>query len=208
MVEIMNPILLGSAKTLMKVGDILLYKGYGSISQGIRLFTEFSHAAFIYRNLSCTTFYSNEDHEIYYEFEQDHNIYVSEATFPRFKFSPLDDRVRNYNGEVYYLRLLDMSNETRFAMRDFLTKENAVKRKYGVIDLFKSIFGRVLPDITSLLCSEAIGYALYSVQYTSTQMYKEGSLWPGDIIPFLEEQGKKFTVRKIIYFIENEAQNV
>lgn len=120
-------------KTILDV-DVLLYKGEGTVSEGIKLITdsEFSHAGFV----------------VWW----DNRLMVLEAVAPQMRAIALTESLAHYHGDVYLYRVNGIPPRIRAQIKDHVKLQ--LGNDYPTTHLFKMAARKIVYKITNKkLCS-------------------------------------------------------
>ncbi|NBU34197.1 hypothetical protein EB118_08790 [bacterium] len=167
-----------------KTGDLILFKWY-YMDAGFRMFSKFSHVGMVVSDSQRTRILEMHPDGEYMD-------YPSGVYFHR-----LADRVKDYSGPCYFLRL----KEDNARVQSFITENKSLLRGFEFDKNFRNNFvlnfflaAMSVSTLTSpkkMFCSQFIGYILYHSGYIQTPYEL---LSPGSF-EYLEEDGVRLFAR-------------
>ena len=115
----------------IRTGDAILWKGKGIISWLIRRWSKYSHASLVIRLHKYKDFVNR--------------VFMVEALSHGLKLTLLSKRIKDYDGEVFWLPV-KMDEGQRVKTIRYALVECAETDGYDYEGLFKNVFGRVSQD--------------------------------------------------------------
>jgi hypothetical protein len=151
----------------LTTGTVILWKGSDLLSRAIRLFSEFSHASLVVRDIDP----ANQD-----------RVHIIEALATGLEMRHLSSRIRGYNGRVFAFKPFGLGEETKVSIKSFALDECAKGVRYDYGSLFANALGRVSEEANRWFCSEFAAKALEQAGICRIPLFRDaGAARPGDI---------------------------
>lgn len=151
----------------LTTGAVILWRGDSLLSRAIRLFTPYSHASLVVRDLDSL----------------DRNrVFLVEALETGLELRLLSERIKGYNGRVFAFRPYGLAKCVQERVKSFAIDQCARGIRYDYKGLFANIFGRVSEDARRYFCSEFAALALEQAGvHRSAPFLGPRAARPGDI---------------------------
>ncbi len=152
----------------MLTGTVILWQGNSLLSRAIRMFTRYSHASLVVRDLDP---------------EKRDRVWLVEALETGLELRLLSERIKGYNGRVFAFRPtgLDVLGRQE-RVKSFALDQCGRGIRYDYAGLFANILGRVSQDASRYFCSEFVATALEQAGINRIASFRdERAARPGDI---------------------------
>lgn len=151
----------------LRTGSIILWQGNSPLSRAIRIFSRYSHASLVIRDLDGL------DRE---------RVFLVEALETGLELRLLSERVKDYDGRVFAFRPCGLTLDREERIKSFALTECARGIRYDYGGLLANIFGRVSQDARRYFCSEFAAVALEQVGVNRLAPFRsKRAPRPGDI---------------------------
>jgi hypothetical protein len=151
----------------LATGTVILWQGNDLLGRAIRLFTEFSHASLVVRELDPLSI---------------ERVDVIEALATGLEMRHLSERMAGYNGRVFAFRPLDLTADIQARVKSFALDECGKGVRYDYAGLFANALGRVSEGANRYFCSEFAARALEQGGIARLKAHRNGeAARPGDI---------------------------
>jgi hypothetical protein len=151
----------------LATGTVILWQGDDLLGRAIRLFTEFSHASLVVRELDPLSA---------------ERVDVIEALATGLEMRHLSDRIAGFRGRVFAFRPLDLTSDAQARVKSFALDECGKGVRYDYAGLFANALGRVSQSANRYFCSEFAAGALEQGGIARVKAYRNGkAARPGDI---------------------------
>lgn len=151
----------------LSTGTVILWQGNDLLGRAIRMFSQFSHASLIVRDLDP---------------ENCDRVFLVEALATGLELRLLSERIQGYNGRVFAFQAQGIIPETQARIKSFALKECGRGVPYNYEGLFANILGYVSEGCHKFFCSEFAAMALEQAGIARHPAYRNGeAARPGDI---------------------------
>lgn len=156
-----------SIRPWLTTGTVILWQGDDLLGRAIRLFTRFSHASLVVRELDPL----NAE-----------RVDVIEALATGLEMRHLSDRIAGFHGRVFAFQPLGLTPDAQARVKSFALTECGKGVRYDYAGLVANALGRVNEGARRYFCSEFAARALEQGGIARIPAYRNGrAARPGDI---------------------------